>query len=131
MLQHHLPRRANRLGTLRSPWHDSAKAVDAGSDGARIFLAYNLVRLEMERTVGDLGIEPTRISLVSALRIVCDTWSWCALASPGALPVRLKAIRDLFSRLVLPERRRSRRYPRAVKIKMSNFPRKRPPHAAP
>lgn len=94
-----------------------------------ILLAYNLVRLEMERTADDLGIEPTRISFVSALRIVCDTWSWCAIASPGALPARLKTMRDFFTRLVLPERRKSRRYPRAVKIKMSNFPRKRPVNA--
>jgi hypothetical protein len=96
-----------------------------------ILLAFNLIRLEMERTADDLGVEPAKISFVSALRIVCDTWSWCALASPGALPTRLKTMRDLFSRLVLPDRRRSRRYPRAVKIKMSNFPRKRPSHAHP
>jgi hypothetical protein len=63
------------------------------------------------------------------LRIVCDTWSWCALASPGALPTRLKTMRDLFSRLVLPDQRRSRRYPPAAKIRMSNYPRKRPTHA--
>jgi len=91
-----------------------------------ILLAYNLVRLEMERTADDLGVEPTRISFVTALRIICDTWSWCAIASPGALPTRLKTMRENFSRLVLPERRMSRQYPRAVKIKMSNFPRKRP-----
>jgi hypothetical protein len=96
-----------------------------------ILLAFNLIRLEMGKTANDLGLEPTRISFVSALRIVCDTWSWCALASPGALPTRLKTMRDLFSRLVLPDRRRSRRYPRAVKIKMSNFPRKRLAHAHP
>ncbi len=47
-------------------------------------------------------------------------------ASPGALPARLKTMREFFTRLVLPDRRRFRRYPRAVKIKMSNFPRKRP-----
>jgi hypothetical protein len=91
-----------------------------------ILLAYNLVRLEMERTAADLGVEPTQISFVAALRIICDTWSWCAIASPGALPARLKTMREFFTRLVLPDRRASRRYPRAVKIKMSNFPRKRP-----
>jgi hypothetical protein len=116
----------DRLESIRSRTVSGVKQELWG-----ILLAYNLVRLEMERTADDLGVEPTRISFVSALRIVCDTWSWCALASPGALPVRLKTMRDLFSRLVLPERRRSRRYPRAVKIKMSNFPRKRPTHAAP
>ena len=96
-----------------------------------ILLAYNLFRLEMARTAAELGVEPTRISFVTALRIICDTWSWCAVASPGALPARLKNMRDIFTRLILPERRRSRRYPRAVKIKMSKFPRKRPDHANP
>lgn len=94
-----------------------------------ILLAYNLVRLEMARTAADLGVEPTRISFVAALRIICDTWSWCAIASPGALPARLKTMREFLTRLVLPDRRTDRRYPRAVKIKMSNFPRKRPAHA--
>jgi hypothetical protein len=91
-----------------------------------ILLAYNLIRLEMEKTAHDFGDKPTRISFVTSLRISCDTWSWCALASPGALPTRLKTMRDLFTSLVLPERRTARRYPRAVKIKMSNFPRKCP-----
>jgi len=94
-----------------------------------ILLAYNLVRLEMARTAADLGVEPTRISFVAALRIICDTWSWCAIASPGALPARLMTMREFFTRLVLPNRRRDRRYPRAVKIKMSNYPRKRPANA--
>ena len=35
-----------------------------------ILLAYNLVRLEMARTAADLGVEPTRISFVAALRII-------------------------------------------------------------
>jgi len=69
------------------------------------------------------------ISFVSALRIACDTWSCCALPLPGALPARLKTMHDLFTQLVLPDRRRSRRYPRAVKTRMSNFPRKRTTHA--
>ena len=33
-----------------------------------IFLAYNLVRLEMQRVADDAGVEPTRISFVAALR---------------------------------------------------------------
>jgi Insertion element 4 transposase N-terminal/Transposase DDE domain len=114
----------DRLESIRSRTVEGVKQELWG-----ILLAFNLVRLEMERTADDLGVEPTRISFVSALRLVCDTWSWCALALPGALPARLKTMRDLFARLVLPDRRRSRRYPRAVKIKMSKFPRKRPANA--
>lgn len=95
-----------------------------------ILLAYTLVRVEMERTAADLGVEPTRISFVAALRIICDTWAWCAIASPGALPARIKTMREFFTRIVLPPRRTSRRYPRAIKIKMSNYARKWPIHAS-
>jgi hypothetical protein len=41
------------------------------------------------------------------------------------LPKRLAILHAELATLVLPERR-PRRYPRAVKIKMSNYPRKRP-----
>ena len=44
---------------------------------------------------------------------------------PGTLPRRLEALLAELARFVLPERR-PRRYPRAVKIKMSNYPRNRP-----
>jgi hypothetical protein len=45
--------------------------------------------------------------------------------SPGTIPERLQRIRRSLKRLVIPERR-ARTYPRAVKVKMSNYPRKRP-----
>ena len=90
-----------------------------------IFLAYNLVRLEMQRTAAELRVRPIQISFVAALRLVCETWSWCAIASPGAIPTRLRTMRELFPRIVLPDRRSTRSYPRAVKLKMSHFDRKR------
>lgn len=90
-----------------------------------IFLAYNLVRLEMQRTAAELRVRPTQISFVAALRLVCETWAWCAIASPGAIPTRLRTMRELFPRIVLPDRRSARQYPRAVKLKMSHFDRKR------
>ena len=90
-----------------------------------ILLAYNLVRLEMERVAEEAGVEPTRISFIGALHQVCDEWLWCAVASPGAIPRHLKNLRAKLVRLVLPSRR-PRTYPGAVKIKMSNYPRKRP-----
>jgi hypothetical protein len=91
-----------------------------------IFLAYNMVRLEMERTADQLGVEPTRISFVGALRLICEEWWWASSASPGAIPKNLARLRSKIARLVLPPRRSERRYPRAVKIKMSNYARKRP-----
>jgi hypothetical protein len=50
-------------------------------------------------------------------------------ASPGGIPKRLQALRDDLSHFILPERRGARHYPRAVKLKMSNYPRKRPKSA--
>jgi hypothetical protein len=94
-----------------------------------LFLAYNLVRLEMERVAKDLGVEPTRISFRAAFQLISDEWLWCAIASPGAIPRHLSNLRRSISWLVLPERRTARAYPRAVKIKMSNYPRKRRPPA--
>lgn len=90
-----------------------------------VLLAYNLVRLEMERVAAEAGVEPTRISFVAALRLIVDEWLWCALTSPGAIPSRLRALRANLKRFILPPRRSERRYPRAVKIKMSNYLRKR------
>jgi hypothetical protein len=47
-----------------------------------------------------------------------------SLASPGRIPEHLRRLRKDIAHFVLP-RRRQRSYPRAVKIKMSNYPRKR------
>jgi hypothetical protein len=91
-----------------------------------LFLAYNLVRLEMERTADTLEVEPLRISFVGSLRLICEEWWWAAGASPGAIPKNLARLRARIARLLLPPRRSDRSYPRAVKLKMSNYPRKRP-----
>src|SRR5688572_9980373 len=91
-----------------------------------LLLAYNLVRLEMERIAGDAGVEPVRISFVAALRLVCDAFDWFAITqTPAEIPTRLATMRAKLKRFVLPKRR-LRLNPRAVKIKMSNYPRKRP-----
>ena len=90
-----------------------------------IFLAYNLVRLEMQRVADDAGVEPTRISFVAALRLICDEWLWCSIATPGAIPKHLRNLRAALTTLILPPRRPKCSYPRAVKIKMSNYARKR------
>jgi len=85
-----------------------------------ILLAYNLVRLEMERVAEDAGVAPTRISFITAYHLVCDEWLWCAVASPGAIPKHLRDLRAKLARLVLPLRR-PRSYPRLVKVKISSY----------
>jgi hypothetical protein len=91
-----------------------------------LLLVYNLVRLEMERTAAEAQVEPVRISFVAALRLIRDEWLWCAVASPGAIPRHLQNLRRDLKFFVLPERRSHRSNPRAVKLKMSNYDRKRP-----
>jgi hypothetical protein len=91
-----------------------------------ILLAYNLVRLEMERVAKVAKVEPTRISFVESLRRIRDEGAWLSVTSPGAIPKRLASMRANIKRYVLPPRRAKRVYPRAVKIKMSNYARKRP-----
>jgi hypothetical protein len=98
-------------------------------DGVRqeiwgILLTYNLVRLEMERVANDAGVEPLRLSFVASLRALRYHWVMAAGISPGNLPRYLAEVREELSEFLLPPRR-SRSYPRAVKIKMSNYPRNR------
>jgi hypothetical protein len=91
-----------------------------------ILLAYNLIRLEMERIAAEAAVEPTRISFVTALRMIRAEWEWSWITeSPGAIPKHLRRLREDIARFVLPPRRSERSYPRAVKIKMSNYQRNR------
>ncbi len=53
-------------------------------------------------------------------------WLTAWTTSPGVLPRRLEALHDELALLILPERRPHRRFRRAVKIEMSNYPRQRP-----
>jgi hypothetical protein len=106
-------------------------------DGVRqelwgIALVYNLIRLEMERAAAELGVPPTRISFTAAVMHIVSEISWLRShrLALGTIPSRLARIRQRVKRLVLPERRTERSYPRAVKLKMSNYPRKRPKKAA-
>jgi hypothetical protein len=58
------PRSRPRCSTVRRPFGavpSTGRARDLG-----ILLAYNLIRIEMERTADDFGVEPRQISFVSA-----------------------------------------------------------------
>lgn len=90
-----------------------------------IALVYNLVRLEMCRIAEEARVLPNRISFVMSLRLIRDEWLWCAVALPGAIPRHLRELRADVLRFVLPPRR-PRAYPRAVKVKLSCYPVKRP-----
>jgi hypothetical protein len=87
-------------------------------------LAYNLVRLEMERMAEEAGVTPDRISFKSALMYIEHALLTLSLESAGRIPEHLRRLREDVVHFILPKRRQ-RSYPRAVKIKMSNYPRKR------
>jgi hypothetical protein len=120
-------------GEVKTDMLDNADTIRSQSPDAvaqelwGILIAYNLVRVEIERIASELGVEPLRISFIEALREMREQWLLAAASSsPGAIPKRLRTMQDRLRRFVLPPRRSKRSYPRAVKLKMSNYPRKRP-----
>jgi hypothetical protein len=110
-----------RLETIRSK---SPKAVAQEMWG--LLLAYNLVRLEIERVAAELDVPPIRISFLATLREVVEQWHFATIVSPGTIPARLSTTTDRLRQFLLPPRRPGRVFPRAVKIKMSNYARKVP-----
>jgi hypothetical protein len=91
-----------------------------------LLLAYNLVRLEIERVAAELEVPPIRISFLAALREAVEQWHFATIVSPGTIPGRLSTTTDRLRQFLLPSRRPGRSFPRAVKIKMSNYARKLP-----
>lgn len=110
-----------RLETIRSK---SPSAVAQEMWG--LLIAYNLVRLEMQRLARELGVVPTRVSFVASLRHCVEQWHLATILSPGTIPSHLATATDRMRTFVLPKRRPERNYPRAVKLKMSNYDRKVP-----
>jgi len=92
-----------------------------------ILLAFNLVRFEMAHIAEEAEVSASRVSFMMALRLIRDEWLWCSIGTPGSIPKKLRRMREKVKRFVLPPRRSQRRNRREVKIKMSNYPKKRRP----
>lgn len=90
-----------------------------------LLLTYNLVRREMLLAAKEFGLSPNRIAFVPALHWIRALWLTGWRTAPATLPLHLGKLRSSLGLLVLPPRRSDRRYPRHVKIKMSNYPRNR------
>lgn len=90
-----------------------------------LLLVYNLVRREMLLAAEAHELEPKRISFRNALMWIRNCWLIAWKTKPGNIPKHLGQLRSTLDILILPERRSKRRYPRHVKIKMSNFKRNR------
>jgi len=89
-----------------------------------LLIAYNLIRLQIERVADAANVKPTRISFLAVYYMICDEWLWSACSSPGAIPKHLRDLEGRMAHFILPARR-DRSCPRAVKVKMTNYPRKR------
>lgn len=98
-----------------------------------LLLTYNLVRREMLLVATAHKLSPARISFMSSLLWIANFWVMAWRTSPTNVPKHLGEFHSKLKVLFLPERRSERRYPRHVKIKMSNYSRnrgKRPPKVA-
>ena len=109
----------------------SQKPVGVVQEVWGLLLAYTLVRREMLLVAEKAKVPPKQISFWTSLLRIRDFWTYAATTSaPGNIPARLADMEADLRALVLPLRRSGRRYPRHVKIKMSNYVRnrgKRPP----
>lgn len=90
-----------------------------------LLLVYNLVRREILLAAEEHGLPANRMSFRSSLLWIRNFWLTAWQTKPGNLPKHLGHFRSTLDVLVLPERRSERRFPRHVKIKMSNYPRNR------
>ena len=90
-----------------------------------LLLTYNLVRREMLLAAEEHQLPPARISFRSSLLWIRNFWLTAWRTNPYNIPKHLGQLRSTLDVLILPERRSKRRYPRHVKIKMSNFKRNR------
>ena len=88
-------------------------------------LLYNLIRLEMEQIAAEAELPPIRISFIAALQFIQNCWLITAAMAPARIPRKLRKLREDISQFILPPRRSQRAYPRVVKLKMSNYPKKR------
>ncbi|ENM5727226.1 IS4 family transposase [Vibrio mimicus] len=87
-----------------------------------ILTSYNIVRLEMTAMAAEHKVEPLRISFINALYLIQDEFIWSDGRSPGAIPKALKMLRENGKRLILPNKRKRKAYPRAVLKKALKYP---------
>jgi hypothetical protein len=107
----------------------SQKPVGVEQEVWGLLLAYNLVRREMLLVADKNKVPPKQISFWTSLLRIRDFWTYAGMTrSPGNIPARLADMEADLRSLVLPLRRNERRYPRHVKIKMSNYARNRGKH---
>lgn len=109
-----------RVKTVRSSTPDRVRQELWG-----LAITYNVVRQEMTRIAGVLGVPALRLSYRWCLLLFRNLWSSAWVVASGLIPRHLEQLVVDVENLLLPERRRERRNPRAVKVKMSGYAKKR------
>lgn len=86
-----------------------------------LLIAYNLIRVEISQIAKEADVSPLRISFVMAMRFIQDELMWCAIATPGSIPKKLRAMRENVKKFILPEKRK-RPKKRTVRINKTRYP---------
>ncbi|WP_232314348.1 transposase [Grimontia marina] len=87
-----------------------------------ILTSYNIVRLEMAAMAKEHNVEPFRISFLNALYLIQDEFIWASGRSPGAVPKAPEMLRENGKRLILPNKKKRKAYPRAVLKRPAKYP---------
>jgi hypothetical protein len=115
--------------------HQLARSVDLRSrtpcgvvqEFYGILLAHNAVRSMMLQSAMRVDIDPRQLSFMHAVRVIRETIPLLRAAPTALLPALYQAMLHHIGTGRLPPRDR-RINPRVVKVKMSNFKKKRPEH---
>jgi len=94
-----------------------------------LMIAYNATRWTISKAAMTEGVSPLRVSFTAALERLREAVQDMMRMPTRQLPQRYKLMLEAIGRAKIPIRP-NRRYPRAVKIKMSGYPLKRSSHAA-
>jgi hypothetical protein len=92
-----------------------------------VLLAHNAVRALMREAALSIDVDPRTLSFIHAVRVIRETIPIMRKASTELLPALYEAMLCQIAQGVLPPRD-GRINPRVVKVKMSNFKKKRPEH---
>ena len=92
-----------------------------------VLLAHNAVRGLMAEAASAVDVDPRTLSFMHAVRVVRETVPLMRAARTKLLPLLYAAMLGHIAQGVLPPRD-GRINPRVVKVKMSNFAKKRPEH---
>jgi hypothetical protein len=95
-----------------------------------IVLAHNAVRALMHESAKTVHVDPRQLSFIHAVRVIRETIPLLRAAPTEQLPLLYDAMIRHIAQGRLPPRD-GRINPRVIKIKMSNFKKKRPEHYRP